>query len=156
MFVPNLGEALRRVHRALKPGGRFAALVWSTEERNPWIGIQLRPIRDMNRVPSPPPSIFLTVSLSDPDVLKGAFTEAGFSDVSVSAVSTPREFHDLDEAWDAMQTTSSPSAAQFTKTMSDDERARYSAELQRGLAALVQGDGRCVIPGEALLVVGTR
>src|SRR5207245_1372930 len=61
MFLPDLQAALERVHRALKQGARFAALVWSTEDRNPYISLQIDVVRAMGRVPSPPPSIVRTV-----------------------------------------------------------------------------------------------
>src|SRR5258708_3330177 len=64
MFVPDLHQALVRVHRALKPGARFAALVWSTRDANPYIGLQIDLVDEMGRMPSPPPTIVRTVSLS--------------------------------------------------------------------------------------------
>jgi len=59
MFVPDLHQALLRVRGALKTGARFAALVWSTEEKNPYIGLQIRLVREMGRMPSPPPTLAL-------------------------------------------------------------------------------------------------
>src|SRR6266852_1721450 len=85
MFMPDLGAALGHVHATLKPGARFAALVWSTEAKNPYIGLQLQIVREMGRMPSPPPSLARTVSLSAPGVLDNAFRSAGFADVHVSA-----------------------------------------------------------------------
>jgi hypothetical protein len=40
--------------------------------------------------------------------------------------------------------------------MSDAERQHYATELEHRLTAYLQPDGRCVLPGEALLAVGTR
>ena len=154
MFVPDLHQALSRVHLALKPGARFAALVWSTEERNPWIGVQLATIREMGRMPSPPPPIVRTTSLSAPGTLEHAFGEAGFRDMRTEAAPTPREFESHDEANTAMWTTS-PNQAELLRDLSEAERARYRTEVERRLAAYVQLDGRCVVPGEALLGVGT-
>ena len=41
MLFPNPPKALREIHRVLKPGGKFAALVFSTPEKNPYQGIPL-------------------------------------------------------------------------------------------------------------------
>ena len=79
--MPELQQVLSRVRRALKPGARFAALVWSTEDKNPYIGLQLKLVREMGRMPSPPPSLTRTVSLSEPGKLAQAFGAAGFTDV---------------------------------------------------------------------------
>ena len=153
MFVPDLGEALTRVRQALKPGARFGALVWGTEARNPWLGLQIGLVREMARVPTPVPSFFRTVSLSDPTRLERAFLEAGFSDVNVSGAPTIREFESLDEAWRAIL-SSSPAAGELTRNMNDAERERYANELKRGLSEYLQPDGRVIVPGEALLTVG--
>jgi ubiquinone/menaquinone biosynthesis C-methylase UbiE len=155
MFLPDLHAALVRVHRALKPGGRFATLVWSTEDKNPYIALQLGVVRDMGRLPSLPPTLARTVSLSGPGQLERALKEAGFQDIQVSSVSTPRDFASLDEAFDAMF-TSSPARAELTHDMSEAELEHYAAELKRRLMRFVQPGGRCLVPGEALLGVGSR
>ena len=154
MFLPDLHRALGRIRQALKPRGKFGALVWSTEERNPWIGLQTGLVREIGRVPTPLPSIFRTVSLSDPGALERAFSEAGFGDVEVSTAQVTREFESFDEAWPAML-SSSPAAGELTRAMNETERERYAEELKRRLADYVQPDGRVVMPGEALLAVGT-
>jgi SAM-dependent methyltransferase len=155
MFVPDLHQALVRITRGLKAGARFAALVWSTKEANPYIGLQIDLVNEMDRMPSPPPTLVRTISLSAPGVLQHAFASAGLREVSVSPVATPRAFGSLDEAITAMQ-TSSPAQGELRRAMSDAESAHYSAELARRLHAFVQPDGTCVLPGEALLGVGTK
>jgi SAM-dependent methyltransferase len=157
MFVPDLHQALVRVLRALKPGGKFAAVVWSTEEKNPYIGLQIGLVREMGRMPSPPPTLAQTVSLSAPGKLEQAFRHAGFlgPTVKTTPVPVPRQFASVDEALDAMRTTS-PAQGELARALSNAEYAHYWAELGRRLHAYVQADGRCVLPGEALLAVGTR
>jgi SAM-dependent methyltransferase len=155
MFVSDLRQALVGIRGALKPGARFAALVWSSEEKNPYIGLQIGLLQEMGRMPSPLPTIALTVSLSAPGKLEQAFLRAGFLGVSVSPLPTPREFASVDEALAAIRSTS-PVHGEPGETMTEAERERYWAELGRRLQAYVQIDGRCVLPGEALLGVGTR
>lgn len=155
MFMPDLAAALGHIRRVLKPGAKFAALVWSTEDRNPYIGLQLKVVRDMGRMPSPPPSLARTVSLSDRGKLAEAFTAAGFADVDVSAIPTPRNFESVEDALTAMRSTS-PAHGELGRDMNDAERQDYAVELERRLAAYLQPDGRCVLSGEALLAVGTR
>jgi SAM-dependent methyltransferase len=155
MFVPDLHQALTRVRRALKPGANFAALVWSSEAQNPYIGLRIALLREMDRVPTPTPSLVRTVSLSGPGQLQGAFEAAGFSNVRVSPVATPREFDSPEQALQAMS-SDSPAQGELGKAMNDAEREYYTSELARRVQAYVQADGRCVLPGEALLGVGTR
>src|SRR6266851_9636925 len=155
MFVPDLAAALANVQRTLKPRARFAALVWSTEDKNPYIGLQLKLVREMDRMPSPPPSLTRTVSLSAPGVLENAFRSAGFADVDVSAVATPRNFESVEDALSAMRSTS-PAQGELGRAMSAAELDYYAAELERRVRAYLQPDGTCIMPGEALLGAGTR
>ncbi len=155
MFVPDLDQALRRIWQALRPDARLAALVWSTEAKNPYIGLQIGIVREMGRMPSPEPTIARTVALSGDGVLAAAFERAGFRDIEVRGVPTPRAFESVDDALAAMR-GSSPAQGELGRLMSDAEREYYAAELARRLGAYVQADGRCVLPGEALLAVGRR
>jgi SAM-dependent methyltransferase len=154
MFMPDVQEVLTRVRSALKPSARLAALVWSTEERNPWMATPLGIVREMGRLPSPPPSIARATSLSAPGQLESELTKAGFHDVHTSMVATPREFDSLDDAVRAMRTTS-PGQRELLRDMNDAEREQFQAEVERRLSAFFDGT-RCVVPGEAILGVGTK
>ena len=155
MFLPDLHAALTRVHHGLRAGARFAALVWSTEDKNPYIGLQLKIVREMDRMPSPPPSLARTVSLSEPGKLAKALSAAGFAAVQVTTVPTPRNFESVADCLQAMRQTS-PAQGELGRAMSDAEREHYAAELERRLTAYEQPDGSCVLPGEALIGVGTK
>jgi SAM-dependent methyltransferase len=155
MFMPELQQVLSRVRRALKPGARFAALVWSTEERNPWMGTPLGVAREMGRLPSPPPSLARAISLGEPGKLERAFRDAGFRDVQTSTAATPREFASVEEALSAMRNTS-PARSELLRDMNDAERKHFEAEVEQRLSTFVQADGRLVVPGEAILGVGTN
>jgi len=156
MFVPDLHQALTRIRAALKPDARFAALVWSTEARNPWMGLQIGLLREMERMPtSPPPSILRTLSLSEAGQLDGAFREAGFLQVQSELVQTPRQFGSIAETMQAMWSIS-PAQGDLTRELDDAERERYATELEARLRAYSHADGSVSIPGEAILIVGTR
>src|SRR5437868_5581419 len=78
MFMPDLEAVLTRVRRTLKPGARFATLVWSTDAQNPWITVQLVVVREMDRIPSRPPTLAQTTSLSAPGRLEQALRSVEF------------------------------------------------------------------------------
>jgi SAM-dependent methyltransferase len=155
MFVPDLHQALSRIRAALRNGGRFATLVWSSQELNPWMGMQLDTVSDLGCMPSPAVSIGRALSLGEPGSLERSLTAAGFSDVHTERISTPRAFGSLDEAWQTMQ-TASPAQAELTRAMDDAQREVYRARLKQRLAAFLQGDGGCLIPGEAILGAATK
>ncbi|MBV9582039.1 MAG: class I SAM-dependent methyltransferase [Chloroflexi bacterium] len=155
MFVPDLHQALSRIYRALKPGGRLAALVWATRERNPWMAMQIDVQSEIGRPPGPGASVLQALSLADTDTLARALTAAGFVSVQTSAVATPRTYASIADAMESMQSTS-PVQAELLRQLSDAERQQYLSLLQSRLQAFAKADGQVVIPGEAILVVGTR
>ena len=46
---------LRRVHAALKPGGRTAVACWAEPAKNPWLTAPLGVLKRHMDVPTPPP-----------------------------------------------------------------------------------------------------
>src|SRR5215510_3673732 len=86
MFIPDLHRALAGIRRALRPGGRFAAIVVSSAEKNPYIALPLeiacrrarRPISALEKI-----GMF---SLGSPAVLEDVLTKGGFSNVTVQVI----------------------------------------------------------------------
>src|SRR5579871_180103 len=94
MFV-DLDSALRAIHRALKPGGRFAAITWSELARNPYNGIIVDAARTHGRLPAKTPELVRAHSLCNEAALRESFTRAGFSAITVEAVPTTRRYPSL-------------------------------------------------------------
>lgn len=155
MFMPDLGQALRRIHRALKPGARLAALVWAARERNPWMDVQIGAQSDIGRPPAAGASVLQALSLGDPGTLETAMAGVGFQQVQTSTIATPRHYASLTEAVSAVQSGSAAQAA-LRESLTDSEYQRYVSGLQRRLSAFVLPDGNVTLPGEAILAVGTR
>ena len=83
MFIPDLPDALAGIRRALRSGGKFATIVVSSAEKNPYVALPLeiacrrgrRPVAALDRI-----GLF---SLGSPAVLQTVFTNAGFCNVTV-------------------------------------------------------------------------
>src|SRR5207237_10718203 len=86
MFMSDLQSALQAVRRSLRPGARFAALVWSAKEKNPSIGIPMDVVRELRGLPLEA-AILHVFALSAPSALEQALVQAGFGDVRVEPVS---------------------------------------------------------------------
>jgi len=82
MFFEQPAAAFANLRRAMKTGGRFAAVVWGPAAENEWVQIPLRVVRRHLRVPDPAtgPGPF---SLGDPAAFSRLLSGAGFEDVSV-------------------------------------------------------------------------
>ena len=55
MFLPSPQDALRRIHRSLKPGAKFATSVWSTPDNVPFISLPMGIAQKVLQPPPPPP-----------------------------------------------------------------------------------------------------
>jgi ubiquinone/menaquinone biosynthesis C-methylase UbiE len=82
----NPANVLRGMRRVVRPGGKVAALVFSTVEKNPYQGIPMGVARRFGIAPLP------LFSLGETDFLENTFRESGLRDVTVRALSFSRRF----------------------------------------------------------------
>jgi SAM-dependent methyltransferase len=90
MFFEDPAAAFANLCRAMKPGGRFAAVVWGPAAENDWVQVPLRVVRRHLAVPPPStgPGPF---SLADPAELSRLLSAAGFGGVLVRPLDLPFE-----------------------------------------------------------------
>jgi len=91
IYFPDQARALAGMFRALRPGGRAAAIVYSTADRNPFFALPVGIIRRRAALPAPAPGQPGPFSLGASGVLEGALTSAGFVDVRVERIDAPLE-----------------------------------------------------------------
>jgi SAM-dependent methyltransferase len=89
IYFPDQQRALRSMKRALKPGGRAAAIVYSTPDRNGFFSIPVSVIRARAALPPPLPGQPGPFSLGGAGILDDAFTSAGFTQVRCRAIDAP-------------------------------------------------------------------
>ena len=89
IYFPDQQRALRNVLAALRPGGRFATVTYSTPDRNRFFSIPVGIIRRRAELPPPAPGQPGPFSLGADGVLAGVLEQAGFEDVDVRAVDSP-------------------------------------------------------------------
>ncbi len=89
IYLPDRQRALTGIRRALRPGGRIAAIVYTTADRNAFFSLPVSIIRRHAKLPPPAPSQPGPFSLGDPALIEAAFTEAGFSAITVETVAAP-------------------------------------------------------------------
>jgi len=91
IYLPDQQKALASMKRALKSGGRVAAIVYSTAEKNKFFSLPVSIIRRRANLPPPQPGQPGPFSLGGPGALEDAFRKAGFRDVRSCTVSAPVE-----------------------------------------------------------------
>jgi SAM-dependent methyltransferase/predicted small metal-binding protein len=151
MYLPALASALAGVRRALRPGGRLAAIVFSTPDRNGFFSVPVGIIRRRAGLGAPVAGQPGPFSLGAPGVLAGALTAAGFEAVDVRAVDAPLR---LPAAADCLRLEQESFGAlhQMLSGLDDAGRAAAWDEVGTALAGFEDADGFAG-PCE-LLVVG--
>lgn len=154
MLIPEREKALAGIHRALKPGTRFAAIVLSTAEKEPHISESLAIARRHAGLPPAPfedPGMF---ALGDPAVLRKVFEQAGFREVAVEIVPSAQQFPSLAAAMEHRR-NSLPEMRPILEQMSDVKREAVWKEIETVMRQFERNDG-VVVPTERLVAVGTK
>ena len=89
IYFPDQQAALKGMYRALKPGGKVAAIVYSTAENNKFFSSPVSIIRRRAQLPPPLPGQPGPFSLGNPGILEEVFQKAGFHSTQSKVVPTP-------------------------------------------------------------------
>jgi ubiquinone/menaquinone biosynthesis C-methylase UbiE len=153
MLLPDYHQTLTQIRRVLKPGGRCAAMVFSTPDRSPYVSIPHAIVLRVGRLTSPAPERFGEFRLGAPGMLEDAYRTAGFREVSVHTVPIRRRFPSLAEA---MQYARGPLPLRVLMVrLSDAEQGQAWAEIERALGQFVGPNG-FESAEEVLIGVGTK
>jgi SAM-dependent methyltransferase len=143
----NPAKVLRAMRRVIRPGGKVAALVFSTAEKNPYQGITLGVAHRFGSAPLP------LFSLGETDVLENTFRESGLCDVTVRALSLRRHFSSTEEMIRRLKETSFLRGP--IEKLGEAQTEQAWVEIERELSRLEAPSG-IEVPGEFLIGAGTK
>ena len=154
IYCPDQQAALRGMRAALRPGGRAAAIVYSTPDRNGFFAIPVSVIRRRAELPPPVPGQPGPFSLGTSDALAAVMRTAGFHDVDVRVVPAPLRLASAAECV-RFERESFGALHQMLAALDADAQAEAWVEIARELRRFEGPDG---FVGECELVVaaGTR
>lgn len=154
MLFANPDKGLKEAYRVLKPGGRYAAIVFTTPDKSPWMAIPAKIALEHANRPMPAPGTPGLFALGDPQRLETLMREAGFSDVELHSMTLLVE---LDSAADCSMLVRETAGAIQGILAGLDESGQ-----QRAWAAIETALGRFEdeagfrAPTELRLVAGTK
>ena len=154
IYFPDRAAALAGIHRALRPGGRFATVTYSTAATNGFFSLPVSIIRDRAELPPPAAGQPGPFSLAEPAVLEHDLTEAGFRDVVIEIVDAPVR---LPSAADCVRFERESFGAlhQMLSTLSTDEQDDVWTEIEAALSRFETADG-FVGPCQLVVAGATR
>lgn len=154
IYFPDQKRALAGMRHALRDGGRVAAMVYSTAERNGFFSIPVSIIRRRAELPPPLPGQPGPFNLGGEDVLAKAFREAGFKNVEVEVVDAPVEVESAAECL-RFEQESFGALHQMLSGLSETEKAEAWQEIEESLRAF-EDDGGFRGPCELVIAAGTK
>jgi SAM-dependent methyltransferase len=154
IYFPDQQKALASMKRALKSGGRLAAIVYSTAEHNRFFSIPVSIIRQRANLPPPSPGQPGPFSLGGAGVLEAELLKAGFRDVEVRSVAAPVQ---LRSAAECVRFEKESFGALHQMLAGLDQAGKDAAwqEIQEALSQFESASG-FQGPCEMLLAVATK
>lgn len=154
MYMPHPVTALREWRRALRVGGRVAAVVFSTPDRNSWGAVPASIIRRRAQLPPPVPGQPGPFSLGGPGVLEDIFRQAGFADFEVHAVLVPLRMASAAE-YVRLAREAFGALNVMMAHLSPPERESVWNEVEGAMRSF-ESPGGIEVPGECLVGAATR
>lgn len=154
IYFPDQQRALAGIRHSLRRGGRFAAVVYSTPERNAFFSIPVGIIRRRAKLPPPVPGQPGPFSLGGDGVLAAALGTAGFHSIEVRRIDSPVRVPTAAECV-RFERESFGALHQMMAGLSEAEREDTWREIAAELAKFEHADG-FVGPCEMLVGAGTK
>jgi SAM-dependent methyltransferase len=154
IYFPDQQKALKEMLRVLKPGGRIAAIVYSTPEKNKFFSVPVSIIRNRAGLPPPLPGQPGPFSLGQPGVIEKAFTDAGFKNVKAELVDSPLLLSSAKECV-RFEKESFGALHQMLSGLTGEEKASVWDEIESELQNFETENG-FVGPCEMVVAVGEK
>jgi ubiquinone/menaquinone biosynthesis C-methylase UbiE len=156
MFLPDLDAGLSNIYESLTDGGHFAAAVWASSEKVPFISAVMNTITKETNTPTPPPGTPGPFSLSDEIRLKNSFLTSGFKDPNIEKMNVLLDFESADDFTNFALETAGP-----VQTILASQSHRRKEEILKAITEAVKkyadnNTGKVRFDNEAILIVGNK
>jgi ubiquinone/menaquinone biosynthesis C-methylase UbiE len=155
MFLPDLKAGLDNIYKSLVHGGHLAAAVWASPNKVPFISLALNTVlkETNNQLPAGIPGPF---SLSDENILKAAFIEAGFEDISIERMNVVFDFDSADTFANFTYETTAPIQAILAHQTVDRRKDVLETVAETVRKHVGKSSGSICLYNEAICIVGRR
>lgn len=154
IYFPDQQKALKEMLRVLKKGGKVAAIVYSTPDKNKFFSVPVSIIRNRAKLPPPLPGQPGPFSLGAEGVIEKAFTDAGFINVKAVLVNSPLLLPSAKECV-RFEKESFGALHQMLSSLSDAEKESVWEEIETELKKFETENG-FEGPCEMVVAVGEK
>ncbi len=157
MFLPNVKAGLSNIHNSLVNDGRFAAAVWASPDKVPFISLPLNILLKETNSPPPPPNGPGPFSLADEKLLKDYFTGAGFKDVTIERHNMIFNFNTAEEFTNFVCETASPVQVMLSNQSEGRRKEILKAIAEAAANNYVDKNSDSIsFRNEAICIAGTK
>jgi len=154
IYFPDQMKALAGIREALRPGGRFSTIVYSTPENNAFFSLPVSIIREAAQLPPPAKGQPGPFSLGQPGVLADVLRKAGFTDIREEVVDAPLKLPTAAECV-RFERESFGALHQMLGGLSKTEQEKVWMDIERALSKFETSEGFSG-PCELVVVSGRK
>ena len=147
-FLPDCTAGLAEIRRVMKPGGRLVAIVWNNIESCEGQYTVVQTLKRRNVDASP---MLKANALGDASKLRSHAENAGFSDISIRAVSGTARFPSVSRFVEALAGGGVASRVAMSK-VPENQRREFYEEIALALRQYEDGEGVVLPTGYLVLV----
>jgi len=154
MFCPDPVRAASEIRRVLRPGARFALVVWDVPAKNPFFTSLTGVLSEFMPMPAPDPTAPGAFRLAPPGELARVLGEAGFRDIAVESRPMTLTYASLEDYWQIQTDIAAPLKAALAKLDAAQIPALKARALEVASSFLDGGTVR--VTATPLCAVATR
>ena len=154
MFFPNPKAGLSNIYRSLVKGGHFAAAVWATPDKVPFISVPMNIVlKETNSLPQGTPGPF---SMSDQNNLKKFYEDSGFMHHIIERINVVSDFDSTDDFTAFTIDHGGPALQKILAGETNEIREQILKAISKGSEKYADSTGKVSFENEAILIVGKK
>jgi ubiquinone/menaquinone biosynthesis C-methylase UbiE len=155
MFLPDLDTALLNIYGSLVNGGRFAAAVWASPEKDSLFTSTMNTVMKETRTSSPPAGVPGPFSLSDESLIRNYFVNSGFKDVTIERMNVTFDFESSKEYASFVHETAGP-LQEMLSNESPERRQKILEAVSESAKKFADNTGTVKFSNDAICIMGKK
>ncbi|MGH9986880.1 MAG: class I SAM-dependent methyltransferase [Nitrososphaeraceae archaeon] len=157
MLFQDFKASLSNIYRSLVEGGHFAAAVWASPDKVPFIFVPMNIVLKETNSPPPPPGTPGPFSMSDQNSLKNSYLTSGFKDPIIERMNVSFDFDSPDDYTTFTIEHGGPVLQKMLSGQTNERRKEIFKAINKAAEKYADNTtGKVRFENEAILIVGRK